>query len=242
MGDFSAEELFDAVDRAVVALLQRHGFTEPPVDALRLVQEAFGYSIQWEELDEDEPREYGDRPKPKPRGRELIFKPGHSVTAQCSLAARACAKELVPGILSKLGIVPGTENKSAQGQLVGLIAPRLLLPSRWFDSACRKASGDVLKLREIFEPCAYEWIALRQLDFEEPCLIAIVDDGTVTTRKSNFVAATKKLTVAEEICAAKVQETEEPQTVRRDDWTARGWPIPGGPFNRIILRSTADDV
>lgn len=241
MGEFTTEELFDAIDRHVLDLLARHGITEPPVDAVGLVQEAFGYTVREEEED-DGPRQYGDRPKPRPRGRELVFLPTHSEAARQSLAARGCAKEMIPVVLGKLGVVPGTEQRSAHTQLTGLIAPRLLMPSRWFAAAARKANNDLLRLRETFDPVAYELIALRLLDLEEPCVISVVDDGSVTTRRSNFAQLGKKLTDAEEACAEKVRSTEDPQTVRRGGWTARGWPIPTGPFDRIILRATPDDL
>lgn len=242
MFDISAEELFDAIDRLVTALLTRHGISAPPVDAVGLAVRAFGYQVREEEED-DEPRRYGDRPKPKPRGRVLSFLPTHSPTARNSLAARAVAKELVAELLPKMGVAPGTENKSAQGQLVGLLAPRLVLPTRWFATAARKANSDVVRLHdETFPTVAYEWLSLRLLDLDDPCCIAIVDDGSVSTRRSNFAQLTKKLTDAEQACVEKVQATEEPQTVRLEGWTARGWPIQGGPFNRIILRSVPDDL
>lgn len=242
MFDISAEELFDTIDRMVMALLNQHGITAPPVDAVPLAQRAYGYVVREEEED-DEPRRYGDRPRPKPKGRVLVFLPTHSPTARNSLAARACAKELIAELLPKLGVVPGTENKSAQGQLVGLIAPRLVLPTRWFATAARKANSDLVRLHdETFPTVAYEWLSLRLLELDEPCCIAIVDDGSVSTRRSNFAQVTKKLTEAEQACVEKVQSTEEPQTVRKDGWTARGWPISGGPFNRIILRSVPDDL
>ncbi len=242
MSDFTTEELYDTVDRAVLKLLDSGRITQPPVSAVRLIQELFHYTIREEEEEDDGPKQYGDRPKPRPRPRELVFKSTQSETAKESLAARAVAKELVPDILKTLGVVVGTENKSATNQLIGLIAPRLLLPTKWFAMAVRKANNDLLRLREQFEPTAYEWIAARLLEQEDPCVIAIVDDGAVSSRKSNFAQLNKKLTEAEERCVTKVQESEEPQTVRWDGWTSRGWPIPSGPFNRIILRSTPDDV
>jgi len=243
MSDFTPEELFDAVDRIVLDLLSKQGIEEPPVDALMLVQKAFGYAVTIEEAEEDEePRQYGDRPPPRRRGRELVLKPELSAAGRNSMAARACAKELIPPVLSKLGIAPGTEQRGAATQLIGVIAPRLLLPTRWFARDLRKANNDLARLRERYPTVAYETLALRILDQDEPCVIAIVDDGTVTTRRSNGTAVTKVLTEAERKCIEQVLEHREPRTVRFDDWTARGWAIPGGPFNRIILRSVPDEL
>lgn len=242
MFDVSAEELFDTVDRSVMALLTRCGVSGPPVDAVHVARQAFGYAVH-EADEDDEPRRYGDRPKPKPRGRVLVFAPAQTDTARNSLAARAVAKELIPELLPTLGVTPGTENRGAQGQLVSLIAPRVVLPTRWLATAARKANNDLVRIHdESFPTAAYEWLAVRLLDLDDPCAIAIVDDGSVGLRRSNFAQLTKKLTAAEQECVEKVQETEEPHTVRRDGWTARGWPISGGPFNRIILRSVPDDL
>ncbi len=240
MSDFNAEELFEAIDRCVVELLAQHGIDEPPVDAVQLVQDAFRYTVTYEEEEEAEPQ-YGDPPKRR-RPRELVMKHSQSPGGQQMMAARACAKEMVPAILQKLGVVPGTEEKSSHSHLMGLVAPRLLLPTRWFESAARKASSDLLRIQEAFHTVNLEPIAMRLLQLEDPCVIAIVDDGSVALRRSNAMQATKKLTPAEELCVEKVIAAEEPQTVRKEGWTSRGWPVSTGPFNRILLRSVPDDV
>src|SRR2546430_225301 len=126
MFDFSAEDLFDAVDRLVADALRRHGTAGPPVDAVRLAQDAFDLTVR-EAEDEDEVR-------------------------------------------------------------VGRFGPR-------------------------------------------------------PPRRGNRTPETKKLTAAEQAALAKLGRYEEPrQTVRTDGWTATAWPVPGGPFNRIIVRSVPDDL
>lgn len=240
MSDFSTEELYDAIDRCAWELLARFHIDEPPVDAIQLVQDAFRYTVTFEEEQEDEPQ-YGDPPKRR-RPRELAMKHNQSPGGRQMMAARACAKELVPTILQKLGVAPGTEQKSASTQLSGMIAPRLLLPTRWFGAVARKANNDLVRIQETFDTVNLEVIALRLLDLDEHCVIAMVDDGNVALRRSNAMQATKKLTPAEELCIERVIEHEEPQTVRKDGWTSRGWPVATGPFNRILLRSEPDDV
>jgi predicted transcriptional regulator len=242
MGDFSQDDLFDAIDRAVRTLLDGEGVTDPPVDAITLAQDAFGLSVVEEEpADEPEHGRFGPRP-PRRRSREVVLRPDQSREAQQAVCARACAKELVPGILAKLGVTPGTENRSAQNQLVGLIAPRLLLPTRWFDRDARRAGFDLFALKERYPTVGYELLILRTLDLDEPAVVAVVDDGSVSTRRGNRMPATRVLTEAERRCLDRVQAEREPQRVRHDGWTAWGWPIPDGPFNRIVLRSVPDDV
>lgn len=243
MSDFTADELFDAVDHLVVALLARHGIDAPPVDAVQLAQDAFQLKVREAEPEDDEPQQgrFGPRP-PRRNSREITLRPDQSEESRQAVCARACARELVPDVLNKLGIAPGTENKSAMNSLLGVITPRLLLPTRWFERDARKAGYDLFAIKGRYSTAGYELIAARLLDIEEPCVIAVVDDGVVSSRRGNRAPATKKLTDAEQKCLALVGEEDEPRTVRRDGWTVRGWPIPGGPFNRIILRAVPDDV
>ena len=203
MFDVSAEELFDAIDRLVLALLARHG-SRPAGGRGRPRGAGVGYAVREEEED-DEPRRYGDRPKPEPRGRVLTFMPTHSETARNSLAARACAKELIPELLPKLGVAPGTENKSAQAQLVGLIAPRLLLPTRWFATDARKAGYDLVRAaRSATRPPATRCSPCGCWTWTSRASSPIVDDGSVSTRRGNLARLTKKLTAAEQLCVERV--------------------------------------
>ena len=165
-----------------------------------------------------------------------------SEEARQNACARACAKELVPAVLAKLGVTPGTENRSAVNHLVGLLTPRLLLPTRWFDKDARRAGYDLLAVKDRYPTAGFEMIALRFLDGEEACVVAVVDDGTVATRRGNRAPATKQLTPAERLCLDRVGATGEPQKVRKDEWTAAGWPVPTGAFNRIILRAVPDEI
>ncbi len=239
MTDFTADDLFDAVDRIVRDLLERSGIDDPPIDAIALAQHAFNLLVA--EAEEEHEPQYGDRPRRK-RPREIVLRADLSEEGRNAVCARACAKELLPAVLAKLGVVPGTENRSAQTSLVASIVPRLLLPTRWFDKDSHKAGFDLVALKDRYLTVSYEMIALRWLDLDDPCVIAIVDDGAVATRRGNRSAAGRVLTAAETACLGRVEAEREPQTLRRDDWTSRGWPVPNGPFNRIILRSVPDDL
>lgn len=244
MSDFNQEELFDTIDRAIHQLLKQHQLEEPPVDAIELVQTAFGYPVR--ELDPEEEAELaarGQAMRPaRRRNREIVFNSALGVESRNILCARAIARELIPRVLTKLGVSEGTENRSASVQLVGLMTARILLPTRWFEREAPRQGYDLWELKEVFESASYEMIALRLLDLEEPCIIAIIDDGEVGGRKGNRMPATKKLTPTEQKCLEKVSELGEPQTVRSESWTVRGWPIPTGPFNRIILRSVPEEL
>jgi len=241
MNDFTTEELYDAVDRLVWEMLERHGFESPPVDTLMLAEEEFDFRLTEVEPDEDDtPSRFGPRPRRR-NAREIQFRPDHSDTSRTAICARACAKELVPRVLMKLGVEEMPETRGAH-PLVSLIVPRLLLPTRWFGRDVRKAGNDLLALKRTYETVAYEVLAVRWLDLDEPCVIAVVDFDAVALRRSNARQVERKLLPSEEKCRAKILESQLPARVRTEDWTTHGWPIPDGPFGRIILRSLPDEI
>lgn len=244
MSDFTTEDLFDTTDRVVAELLARNGIADPPVDALALARDVFRLSVRFaEEEDDDSARgRFGARPKPRPRRDEVVLRPESPEEIHQTVCGRAVAKLLVPVVLEKLGVAPGTENKGAAKSLVGLIAPRLLLPTRWFERDARRANSDVWAIKDRYPTVQYEMIGWRLLDLDEACVVAVVDDGEVTARRGNRAAAGKQLTIAETKCLARIAEHGEPVTVRADGWAARGWPVPTGPFNRILLRAVPDEI
>jgi hypothetical protein len=241
--DVSPEDLFEAIDAAVRDLLARAGVDEPPVDALELAQSHFRIPVAMAEPDDDEPRRYGAPPKRRPERNAIILKMEQSPETHQALAGRAVAQRLAPGIFTKLGIAAGTENRGAEKQLIGAILPRLLLPSRWFAPEARRGGYDLFALKAIFPTAAYETIAWRMLDVDdEPSVVAIVDDGSVTMRRGNRFPADKRLTAAEQEAIRLAAATKDPARVRREDWTARAWPVSGIPFRRIIVRAVPDGI
>jgi hypothetical protein len=87
-----------------------------------------------------------------------------------------------------------------------------------------------------------EAIALRWLDLDEPCVVSVVDDGVVVTRRGNRSAVGKKLEPPEQACYDRVAALDLPHRVRADGWTVQGWPVPGRAFRRIVVRAVPDDV
>jgi predicted transcriptional regulator len=239
--DFSQDDLSDAIDRLVAQLLERAGVAEPPVDALRLAEDHIGIPVEYAEPEEDEdgrPRRQARRPG----GMGLVLSPDMTDEQQQAAAAHAVARTLLPDLLRKLDITPGTESKQAAAHFRGLIAARLLVPTRMLRSALRSCKYDVPALKGVFATAAFEAVALRLLDLDDPCVIAVVDDGVVAVRRGNREPASRKLTPAEQACLDRVMELDEPQRVRAGGWTAQGWPVPDRPFRRVVLRAVPDDI
>jgi len=238
--DFTQEELIEAVDRLVAGLLERAGATEPPVDALRVAEDHLGIPVTIEEPEEDE------RGRPRAGGRKrpegIVFTTHASEDQRQAAAAQGIARALLPDLLRKFGVEPGTENKQAAAHIRSLITGRLLVPTRQLRSALRSCKYDLYALKKLFRSASPETIAHRLLDLDDPCVIAIVDDGVVTSRRGNAAAVSKKLTAAEVACLERVMQQDLPDVQRREGWRVQGWPVHGRPFQRVILRAVPDDV
>ncbi|MBX9622762.1 MAG: ImmA/IrrE family metallo-endopeptidase [Gemmataceae bacterium] len=238
--DFSQEDLFDACDRLVTGLLERAGVTAPPVDALRVAEDHLGIPVEWAEPEVDE------RGRPRPSARRhtggITLSPHMTPEQQQQAAANGVARALLPDLLRKLDVEPGTESKQAAAHLRGLLAARILVPTKMLRSALRACKFDVPALQAVFETAAMEVVALRLLDLDTPCVIAVVDDGVVAVRRGNGVPVTRKLTPAEQAVADRVALLELPHSVRTGGWTAHGWPVPNRRFKRVILRAVPDDA
>src|SRR5262245_31890884 len=146
----------------------------------------FDVEIRYAEDEEEvETGRFGPRAPRRRGGNVLTLREDQSPESQHAMAARLVARQLLPPVLTKLGIAPGTENKSAQNHLLGVIVPRFLLPTRWFEPDSRKAGYDLAVVKGRYATAHMETIALRWLDLDEPCVISITDDGSVSTRRSN---------------------------------------------------------
>lgn len=242
--DFSQEELIDTVERLVAGMLERAGVTAPPVNALTIAETHLGIPIEWVEPAEDDEEE-GARRRMRSRANS-----GHGITLVTNMsdeqqqrtAADGIARMLLPDIYRKLSIVPGSESKPFAAHVRTMTASRVLIPTKLLKAALRECKYDVPALQKRFATVTMEAVAARLLDLEETCVITIVDDGSVSSRRANRVAVTRKLEAAEQECVDRVTELDLPHRARRGDWTAWGWPVPNRPFRRILVRAVPDDV
>lgn len=237
--DFSQDELHEHCDRLIAGLLERAGAAEPPVDALKIAADHLGIPVEWAEPEVDE------RGRPRPSSRRppagIALSPGMTEEQQQKAAAAGVARALLPDLLRRLGIPAGEEGKQAAAHFRGLLAARLLVPTRMLRSALRTCKYDLDALHRAFVTATKETVALRLLDLDSPCVIAVVDDGVVATRRSNGMPVDRKLSGAEQECVQKVMEQELPHHARAGGWTADGWFVPDRPIRRVILRAVPDD-
>ncbi len=239
--DFSQEELVEAIDRLVAGMLERAGVTTAPVDALFIAEHHLGIPVEVvEPAEEDESGRR--RPRSRPAGGGITLTTDMSAEQRQRAAADGIARLLVPDIYRKVGVVEGTESKQFVAHVRGLTVARILIPGKLLRAALRDCKYDVPELHKRFTTASMEAVAARLLDLDDPCVIAIVDDGAVASRRSNRMPVNRKLEDAEQECVDRVTELDLPHRARVGEWTAWGWPVPNRPFRRIILRAVRDEV
>ncbi|QJW97954.1 hypothetical protein [Frigoriglobus tundricola] len=239
--DFSQEELVEAIDRLVGGMLERAGVAVPPVNALDVAEHHLGIPIEWvEPAEEDESGRR--RPRARHAGGGIALTTDMTAEQRQRAAADGIARLLLPEISHKVGVPPGSENKSFIAHVRSLTLVRVLVPPRMLRAALRECKCDVPALHKVFSTASMEMVAARLLDLDQPCVIAVVDDGVVASRRGNRFPASRKLEPAEQECVDRVMELDLPHRARIGEWTAWGWPVPNRPFRRIILRAVPDDV
>lgn len=240
--DFSAEELFEVIDRLVASLLEQAAVQSPPVDALYLAREHLGIPIVVQPAASIS--EHGAvRPfRRRPTDGRIILTADMTREQRQKAAAEGIATALAPEVCRKLGVPFEPRQWQFLSQLRTLFAPRLLVPTRMFRTAQRECQRDLMALHTVFSTASAEMIAMRWLDLDEPCVVTIVDDGVVAWRRSNCGVTGKRLLAVEQECHDRITALEQPQRLRREGWTVRGWPLFRPLVRRIVLHSVPDDL
>lgn len=239
--DFSLEELVDAIDRLVAGMLERAGVTAPPVNALAIAEHHLGIPIEVVEPDDEEEQD-GRRRRPRGGGSGVTIRTDMSAEQRQRAAADGIARLLLPDVYRKVGVVMGSETKQFAAHVRTLTVARVLIPNKLLRAALRDCKYDVPELHARFRTASMEAVAARLLDLDDFCVISIIDDGVVASRRCNRSQEGRKLSPAEQECFERVMELDLPHRARVGEWTAWGWPVPNRPFRRIILRAVRDDV
>ncbi|HEY8504786.1 MAG TPA: hypothetical protein VIL46_09405 [Gemmataceae bacterium] len=231
MDDLPAEEVLEAIERAVRALLEEAGVTPPPVDALALARGHFGWRVEEVEAPprRGRRRERGDTAGP------IRLPAGLSEEARQAVAARRVGEVLEGRVLAELG----APREGPRPSLANRIAERLLLPLDAFARDARELGFDVLRLKERYWTASHEAIARRLPELPEPCVVALTEGERVVWRRGSAGAAGRRLTPAERRCREAVERSGEPTLVRYEGWTVQGWPLPGAG-DRVLLRGVPE--
>jgi hypothetical protein len=232
----SRDEVHEAVDRAVVDLLDAAGVTAPPVDAIALAQGHLGMVVC---LDRTQPQRGRAQ---RVAGRKQIFlRPEPSEERHQWTVAHEIGEHLKADLLRRLGVEPEQTRALSGESLANLFADRLLVPTRWLAAEARDCGHDLFELKERFSTASHEVIAWRLLDLDEPCIITIVDNDHVHRRRSNAWRINRDLSAPERACQQLVHQESRPHALRQDGWSVQGWPVHQVDWRREVLRSVIDE-
>jgi hypothetical protein len=223
--ELTHEEVTEAADAVIDALFEAAGITTHPVDAIRLARH-LGVVVTAE--------------KPG-RGRDSPRAPQPAAERMQWTAVQAVAVRLRSDLLVRLGVPEEGPRPLFAESPTSLLARRLLLPTAWFTASARDCGWDVLELHALYATASPAQVAWRLLDLGEPCVITIIDNGTVTQRRSNAWSVPRNLTAAEAECQRYVHHYSRPRRVRQCGWDVSGWPVHQVDWKREILRGVVEE-
>lgn len=220
------EEVHDAIDRAVVDLLDAAGVSGPPVDAIRLATQHLGLVI----------------PSPRAQAQRGGSTRASSAEQQQWAAAQRIGGHEKAALLERLDVDPQQGRALGGGSLGNLFAERLLVPTAWLVDEARSSGFDLLALKERFATASHEVIAWRLLDLPEPCIVTIVDNDHVSWRRSNGHRVNREMSAAERRCQQRVHRYGRPDEVNEEGWRVWCWPIHEVDWKREIVRSVLEET
>jgi Zn-dependent peptidase ImmA (M78 family) len=231
------EEVHDAVDRAVLELLEAASISQPPVDAISLAQGHLGMVICLDRTQSQRGRAQRVAGK-----RQIFLRPEPSEERHQWTVAHEVGEHHKAELLRRLGIDPEQTRAMLGESLANLFADRLLVPTPWLAGEARDCGFDLLALKGRFRTASHEVIAWRLLDLPEPCVITVVDNGHVHRRRSNAWRVNKELSEPERRCQGLVHADSRPHELREGGWQVQGWPIHQADWKREVLRSVLEEM
>lgn len=233
--ELTREEVHEAVDRAVMELLDAAQIESPPVDAIALAQRHLGMIVC---LDRRQPQRGRAQ---RSGGRKQIFlRPEPSEERHQWTVAHEIGEHFKADLLARLGMAPEQTRAMSGESLANLFAHRLLVPTRWFAADAPALDYDLLELKQRYRTASHEVLAWRFLDLPAPCVVTIVDNDHVYRRRSNSFRINRQLSAPEQECLRQVTRHDRPHLLRRDGWTVQGWPVHQADWKREVLRSVVE--
>lgn len=235
--ELTKEEYSAALNQVAADLLEEFSTSSPPIDALALAQ-AMGLNIAWDDSQRGRGRivRLRDFSGGPPRGSILLRPDPRPERLQWAIAheiGETCARR----VFERLSIDPREAPGGARENAANQLASRILLPSAWFESRARALGWDLPRLKQIFSTASHELIARRMLDFEQPVVISVFDQGRATWRHTNFARGAPELSRAE-LTAWRAAHDDGQPTAETDGFgRVQAWPIHEPDWKREILRT-----
>jgi Zn-dependent peptidase ImmA (M78 family) len=238
--DMTREEYHEALEQTAEQLLWEADIEPGGVDAFELA-ERLGVTVL---RDDHLPR----------RGQFVRLAAGHGGGSQAAVLlgreprserqqwalAHELGESIAWQVFDRLGVARGDIRPGSREQVASALASRILLPLRAFRKSGVACDWDLLELKATFPTASHELIARRLLDLRNPIVVTVVDQKSITWRRSNIAGVPNQMTAGEDACWRQCHAAAEPVVVDSTDEqvsgaTVRCWPIHEPHWSREIL-------
>ena len=144
-------------------------------------------------------------------------------------------------MFDRLGTPPDEVRPTERESVANLLSARLLIPTTWFANDAAQCSWDLPTLKKRYDTASHELIARRMLDFAEPILITVFDQGQVTFRRGNTLRKSPPLCLDEVSAQRRAHETGK-AVVQHGEVAVHAWAIHEAQWKREILRTVLPEV
>jgi hypothetical protein len=235
LDDMPREDVVAAVDSLVEELLRAANVKQPPVDVIALAQGHLGMVVCIDNRQAQRGRAQRAAGK-----KQIYLRPEPREERHQWTVAHEIGEHMKSELLTRLGMEP-TETRAMTGEsLANLFAYHLLVPTCWFAEDAPARDYDLLALKEKYSTSSHEVLAWRFLDLPEPCIVTVLDNETISRRRSNAWPIARKLAPTEVKCQKYVHERSRPRRIQENGWTVQGWPVHEMEWKREILRSVVE--
>ena len=237
LAEITWEDFSATLDEIADDLLDEAGMHDPPVDALALASR-LGIAVAWDAEQQGRGRyvrlrgHHSACPRPA-----IVLRPEPRAEREHWIVAHEIGEHVAHRVFAALDVDPSESPPESRETVANRLAGRLLLPGRWLLDDVAECGWDLAELKRRYASASHELIARRMLEFPEPIIITIHDQGQITLRQSNMPGRVPGLMPAEQRCWQRVHESGRPVSEQDTMIQVNGWPVHEPEWQREILRT-----
>jgi len=232
----TAEEYSACLDSVAAEVLTRAGLEGPPVDACELARR-LGIAVA-EDRQQTERARYvrlrgrrGNPPRPT-----VYLRPDPRLERRHWALAHEIGEHVAHRVFADLAVDPREVGPTARESVANHLAGRILLPGPWLLEDARACGWDLLVLKGRYATASHELIARRMLDFCEPVIVSVFDQGRVYFRRSNVAGRVPPPSAEETACWQAAHRRNRPQESIEGTCRIQAWPVHEPGWKREIVR------
>ncbi len=240
LSEVTSEEYAGVLDTVAADALAEAGIDKPPVDPFALAW-AQGITVAADGLQPGRGRSVrlggrGGRPL-----RPAVLLRPESRPERCHWAlAHEIGEHLAHRVFGRLNVVPAETLPGARESVANQLAGRLLVPSCWFLEDGTACGWDLLRLKARYGTASHELLARRMLELPPQVIVTVVDQGTVSFRRSNIPGQVPPMAEVEKECQRQAHGSGCAASGQCLPLRVRAWPVHEPLWRREILRTEVE--